>query len=106
MIPARRLSGENYGNGVSYRVAICRKRLRAGRGLPRRQFSPGSEVQLTPHPEGHSLISTDVANELPALLLLPRQTQLAVTAGSTELVAAVAPVMATGSAAQEKAEET
>lgn len=35
MIPPRRLSAESFGNGVSYRVAVCRKRLRVNRTTPR-----------------------------------------------------------------------
>jgi hypothetical protein len=31
MIPPRTFNGENFGNGVKYRVAACRKRLRVSR---------------------------------------------------------------------------
>lgn len=31
MIPPRNLNGENFGNGVRYRVSACRKRLRGSR---------------------------------------------------------------------------
>jgi len=45
MIPHRRLSGENCGNGVSYRVAACRKRLRVGRTTPRAPASVQTNEQ-------------------------------------------------------------
>lgn len=37
MFSCRRLSGETFGNGVSYRVAACRKRVRGSRTTPRAQ---------------------------------------------------------------------
>jgi len=35
MIPPRTLNGENFGNGVRYRVTECRKRLREHRTFHR-----------------------------------------------------------------------
>lgn len=35
MIPPRTLSGENFGNGVRYRISACRKRLRVSRTIHR-----------------------------------------------------------------------
>jgi hypothetical protein len=35
MIPSRSLNGENFGNGVRYRVSACRRRLRVSRTIHR-----------------------------------------------------------------------
>ena len=35
MIPSRTLNGENFGNGVGYRVSACRRRLRVSRTIHR-----------------------------------------------------------------------
>jgi hypothetical protein len=109
MIPPRRLSGENCGNGVSYRVAVCRKRLRVSRTTPRVQANPGDGLELIPTPrlDGYSLNSPSVANELIARHLLSRQTELAANPGGHALIeVAVEAVVEVGLTAQEKAEDT
>ena len=108
MILPRRLSGENCGNGVSYRVAVCRKRLRVSRTTPRVQSNPSGGIELipSPRPDGYSLNSPIVANELIARQLLSRQTELAANPGGRTLIeAGVETVGEVGSAAQEKAED-
>jgi hypothetical protein len=55
MIPPRTLNGENYGNGVSYRVTECRKRLRLSRTFQR----PGLKIKLDDR------APSAVANEIP-----------------------------------------
>ena len=106
MIPPRRLSGENCGNGVSYRVAVCRKRLRVSRTTPRVPSNPSGGIELIPSPDGYSLNSPNVANELIARQLLSRQTELAANPGGRTLTeAGVEAVGQVGSAAQEKAED-
>lgn len=107
MINARRLSGENYGNGVSYRVAVCRQRLRASRAIPRTQ-SLGIDGQLvqTLGAAGHSLNSPGGPNELLFRQLIPRQTQLADDAGRALTDLAGEAGIEPGSVAQEKAEDT
>ena len=107
MIPPRRLSGENCGNGVSYRVAVCRKRLRVSRTPPRKQSRGRIERIETPHPDGHSLNSPSVAKELIARQLLSRQTELAANPGGRALIEVPAEAgVESGSAAQQKAEGT
>ena len=127
MIPPRRLSGENYGNGVSYRVAVCRKRLRVSRTTTRAQAGAGDPGGLnrTPRIDGYSLTSPGVAQELVARQSLSRQTELAANPGSRTLIEAATlgdrrpdPLAAgvarrfnedrveAGPAAQEKAEDT
>jgi hypothetical protein len=69
MMPRRRVSGEISGNGVSYRVAVCRKRLRVSRRIPR--------GQSTPRLDSYPLTSPTDANKLIVRQLLPRQEQLA-----------------------------
>ena len=113
MIHPRRLSGENCGNGVSYRVAVCRQRLRASRTTPRMQSSPdgGTNLIQTPSLDGYSLRSPGnsptVANELTERQLLSRQTELATDPGGRALTeVAVEAGAERGSVAQEKAEDT
>ena len=88
MIPPRRLGGENYGNGVSYRVAVCRKRLRVSRTVIRAQSSAGdpNEPNRTPRFDGYSSTSPGVAMQLVARQSLSRQTELAATPGSRTLI--------------------
>ena len=108
-MPTRRLSGENCGNGVSYRVAVCRKRLRVTRTTPRVQSNPGGGIELIPgpHPDGYLLNPPDVANELIARQLLPRQKELAANPSGRALIqAGVEAAGELGSVAQEKAEDT
>lgn len=56
MIPPRRLSAESFGNGVSYRVAVCRKRLRVGRLSLRFQSNPDGATPVARF-DGYSLSS-------------------------------------------------
>ena len=74
MISTRRLSGENCGNGVSYRVAVCRKRLRVNRSTPRaaakiqldeQSRPPGGGIDLipAPRPNTYSLTPPSIALE-------------------------------------------
>ena len=94
MTPRRRLSGEIYGNGVSYRVAVCRKRLRASRTIPRRQ----TNLSL----DGYALNSPSVANDLITRPVLPRQKKLAAIPVDRALIGvSVKP----DAVAQEKAED-
>ena len=104
MDPPRRLSGENCGNGVSYRVAGCRKRLRVSRTTLRGQSNPRLD--------GYSLTSPSVANELIARQILFPQTELAATVPSSRALIEVSVEVAleegvgeVGSAAQKKAED-
>ena len=109
MIPPRRLSGENCGNGVSYRVAVCRKRLRVSRTTQRVQPDPahGIEQIPCPRPDGYSPNSPGFANELSARQLLPRQTELAANPGGrASIEVKVGALGEVGSAAHEKAEDT
>lgn len=87
MIPPRRLSGENCENGVSYRVAVCRKRLRTSR-TPRVKSNPGGGTDLIPTQllDGYSLTSPGVANDLTARPIFSRQTELAVNPGGRTLI--------------------
>jgi hypothetical protein len=108
MIPPRRLSGENCENGVSYRVAICRKRLRVSRMTPRAHSNPGDGIELIPTPplDAYSLTSPGVANELTARQLLSRQTELAANPGVRDLAEVGIETGGTPDvAAQEKAED-
>jgi len=105
MIPPRRLSGENCGNGVSYRVAVCRKRLRISRTTPRGQSNP--------HLDACSLTSPGAANELIARQILSPRTELAATVPSKRVLIGVsvevgveAGAIEIRSAAPEKAEDT
>jgi len=90
MIPPRRLSGENFGNGVSYRVAVCRKRLRISRTATRAPSGAGDSGGLnrTSRLDGYSLTSPGVAQELVARRSLSRQTELAANPGSRTLIEA------------------
>ena len=109
MIPPRRLSGENCGNGVSYRVAVCRKRLRVRRTTPRVQTNPVGGNQPIPNArlDGYSLNSTGVANELNPRQLLSRQTELAANSNGCALTeVGVEAGVDVGLVAQEKAEDT
>ena len=45
MIPPRTLSGENFGNGVRFRVSACRKRLRVNRTIHRTNINIESDGQ-------------------------------------------------------------
>ena len=108
MIPPRRLSGENCGNGVSYRVAVCRKRLRVSRTTPGEQSRGPIERIETPRPDGYSLNSPSVARELIARQLLSRQTESTANPGGRALIEVqiAEAAVEVESAAQEKAEGT
>ena len=111
MIPPRRLSGENCGNGVSYRVAVCRKRLRVSRTTLRVQSNPRGRIERieTPRRDDYSLNSPSVAKELVARQLLSRQTELAANPSDRALIEVPAEAEAgveAGSVAPEKAEGT
>ena len=45
MNPPRTLNGENFGNGVGYRVSACRKRLRVSRTTHRTSASVRGDEQ-------------------------------------------------------------
>ena len=105
MTTRRRSGGENEGNGVSYRVAVCRKRLRISRTTLR--------VESNPRLDGYSLISPSVANDLTSRQkLFPRTVAAATVATSPALIEVSlelgveksTPVA--GSVPQEKAEDT
>jgi hypothetical protein len=107
MIPPRRLSGENCGNGVSYRVAVCRKRLRVNRTTPRaasnsqmdeqsRPLHGGVELIPAPRPNTYSPTSPSIALERRTL---SRKSEFADPARA---LAKVAPVEV---GAEEKAED-
>ena len=46
MIPDRTLNSGNFGNGVSYRVSACRKRLRVSRTIHRASTDSETEGQV------------------------------------------------------------
>ena len=95
----RRLSGEIYENGVSYRVAVCRKRLRVSRTIPRAQ----SKARF----DSHSLTSPTDANDAIAWQLLPRHNQLAPNPGIRALnEVGVEAGVEPGAVPQGKAEDT
>ena len=83
MIPPRRLSGENCGNGVSYRVAACRKRLRVRRTTPRAQAKVQTNEQSgeinrisSTRLGSHELTPPRAAINSNARQLLPRKNEL------------------------------
>lgn len=94
----RRLSGEIYENGVSYRVAVCRKRLRVSRTIPRAQSKPRCD--------SYPLTSPTDANDVIAPQPLPRHNQLAANPGNCALKSGVEAGREPGAVPQEKAEDT
>ena len=104
MIPPRRLSGENFGNGVSYRVAVCRKRLRDSRTIVRAPLGAGGNPDC--RTDFYSSATPGVANELRARQSFPRQTELADLGRHSSVAIENEVSVEAGSEANRKAEDT
>jgi hypothetical protein len=77
MIPPRILSGENFGNGVRYRIVACRKRLRVSRTTYKARISSQTDEEqqgldsfATPDRDGYSTNRNSATAE-PETLPLP-----------------------------------